>query len=238
MLSLKNKSESKYKETRKEIIKQFNENMFKYSSYSGALGSSKKTFDSLIKEAVASENITNTACKEEQDEDDKKEIEALLLSFLFVFMTPTKGSPTGPGDIAAEEYFHLSDWRQAEMTRMFNDLTNASFDSSVFGLPGWFILPTRNVEAYYVPPKDVMPPTITYFERERFMDFWTEYNNYREKIRFLCTKKTCTDEQDFDLYTQTGKINDESKVLQADLLSPPCHDMILAKQFNFRQSVI
>ena len=238
MVSLKNKSKSKYSELRKEILKTFNENMFKYSSYGKALGFSKKTFNSLIKEALSSENITNTACKEKQYEDEKKEIEALLLSFLYVFMNPDNVKSLGPGDIVGEEYFHLSDSLQAEVTQMFNDLTNASFDSSVFGLPGWFILPNKNVEAYYVPPKDVMPPTISYFERERFMNFWTEYNNYKEKIRFLCTKKTCTDEQDFDLYTKTGKINDESKVLQADLLSPPCHDMILAKQFNFRQSVI
>ena len=236
MVSLKNKSKSKYSELRKEILKTFNENMFKYSSYGKALGFSKKTLNSLIKEALSSENITNTACK--QYEDEKKEIEALLLSFLYVFMNPDNVKSLGPGDIVGEEYFHLSDSLQAEMTQMFNDLTNASFPSSVVGLPGWFILPNKKVEVYYVPPKDVMPQIISRFELERYMDFWTEYNNYREKIRFLCTKKTCTEEQDFSLFLQKGKINDPNKVRQADLLSPPCHDMSLAKQFKFRQSVI
>ena len=90
MLSLKTKNKSKCKETRKTILQKFNENMFKYAGFREALDFSRKTFNSLIKDAVASENITNTeieaACKEKQNEDEKKEIEALLLSYLYVFI--------------------------------------------------------------------------------------------------------------------------------------------------------
>ena len=219
--------------------------MFKYSSYGKALGFSKKTFNSLIKEALSSENITNTACKEKQYEDEKKEIEALLLSFLYVFMNPDNVKSLGPGDIVGEEYFHLSDSLQAEVTQMFNDLTNASFALSVFRLPGLLNLPVKNgfffsssssqSQPY---PRDLLPPTISFFERQRYQDFWTEYINHREKIRFICSNIDCTEEQDFSLFLQKGKINDPNKIRQADLLSPPCHDMSLAKQFKFRQSVI
>ena len=59
MLSVKKKNKSKFKKTRKEIIKIFDENMFKYAGYREALPFSKKIFNSLIKDAVASENINN-----------------------------------------------------------------------------------------------------------------------------------------------------------------------------------
>ena len=113
MLSLKNRNKNKYKETRKEIIKQFDENMLKYSGYTAVVGFSRKTFDSLIKAAVARVNITNadieTACNGKENEEEKKEIEAFLLSFLYVFVNPVNVRLLGPGDIAAEDYFHLDD---------------------------------------------------------------------------------------------------------------------------------
>ena len=59
MLSVKTKNKRKYKEARKKIIIEFNENMFKYAGYREALPFSKKIFNLLIKDAVASENINN-----------------------------------------------------------------------------------------------------------------------------------------------------------------------------------
>ena len=244
MLSLRNKNKSKYEKTRKEIQEQFNENMFKYKGFQNASAFSRKTFNSLIKDAIASENLTNTeikkACQQKQNENEKKEIRAFLLSFLFVFVNWETVKPLGPGDIAGEEYFKFSEGLQSEMTRLFNDLTNASFASSVFLLPVLFSLSSHTSPSQLRLSKDVLPPTISEFERKRYQDFWTEYNNHKEKITFLCTKKVepCT-EQDFYLYLNHQYIdNDPNKVRQADLLSAPCQDISLAKQFKFRKNVI
>ena len=243
MLSLKNKNKSLYKKTRKEIIKQFNENMFKYSGYQGVLGFSRKTFNSMIKDGVAGENITNkeieTACQKKQNEDDKKEIAALLLSFLYVFIDVTTVKDLGPGDIAGEEYFHLWYDLHTLMTRMFNDLTNASLASPVVFLPDWFSLSPLTVSVLYL-NRDALPPTISEFTLQRYQDFWTEYNNHRDKITFVCRVKPCTEEQDFylDQKSNINDLNSKIAVRQADLLSAPCSDINLAKQFNFRESVI
>ena len=246
MLSLKNKNIRKYKETKKEIIKQFDENMFKYSRYSDILGFSRGTFNSLIKDAVVSENIssieTETACKEKQNGDEKKEIEALLLSFLFVFIDPDNLKSLGPGDIAAEDYFHLSPSLKAEMTRLFNDLTNANFALSVFLLPDWFSLAKQI--ANYHPSSDALPSTISKFELQRYQEFWAEYNDRKEKITFICSPivRPCKEGQGFvlDRTGQESKLNAQNTVVrvrQADLLSAPCQNVSLAQQFNFRKSV-
>ena len=244
MLSVKKKNKSKFKKTRKEIIKIFDENMFKYAGYREALPFSKKIFNLLIDDAVASENITkteiNTACKDKQNEDEKKEIAALLLSFLYVFIDPDNLRSLGPGDIAVEHYFHLTDGIHTEMTRLFNDLTNASFDRSIFHLPAWFTLPRRSEYSVMIyssedtPLSDALPPTISRFELQRYQEFWNEYNNQEEKITFFCQKEieTCT-EEDFDLYKNPE--TPLTRIRQADLLSAPCHDISIAKQFKFRK---
>ena len=250
MLSVKTNNNSKYKETRKTILEKFNENMFKYAGYREALDFSRKTFNSLIKDAVASENITNAeivaACKETQNEDEKKEIEAFLLSYLYVFIDEANVKSLGPGDIASEEYFKLNDGLQTEMTRMFNDLTNASFVLSVYLLPNWFALPTKTTINQIIEDSTpyllffyALPPTISTFEQQRYQDFWTEYNNHREKIRFVCNKEKielCSEEQNFDLWNQKSTYpNKKERVHQADLLSAPCYDIRVAKEFNFRE---
>ena len=183
MLKLKNKSERKYKIIRKQIIDEFSRNIFKYAGYRQVLGSTRKTLNSLVKDAVASENLTNTdtACNENKNEEEKEEIEALLLSFLYVFIDSANAISLGPGDIAAEEYFNRNDLH-AEMTSLFNELTNASFPSSVFLFPEWFSRP-RQPAIFFNP----LPPTISNTELLTYQTFWKEFNNYQEKITFICT---------------------------------------------------
>ena len=91
------------------------------------LGFSRNTLKSLIQDVVASENITDidTACNENNNPEDKEEIEALVLSFLYVFVDEANVRDIGAGDIAAEDYFNRDDLH-TEMTGLFNDLINAT----------------------------------------------------------------------------------------------------------------
>ena len=145
LLTLLNKNKSKYEETRKAIVNEFNENMFKYSGYPQVILFSRKMFNSLIEDAISSENITDAeisaVCGDKQKEGIKNEIEALLLSYLYLFIDTANVRSLGPGDIAAEDYFILPEELHAELTMLVNNLTNATFPPSVFLFPHWFRMP-------------------------------------------------------------------------------------------------
>ena len=241
MLTLKHKNKKKYEEIRKEIINAFNTNIFKYAGYPQVLGFSRNTLNSLVKDGLAGENITDTdidaACKDNKNKEEKEEIEALILSFLYVFIDVANVRYLGPGDIAAEEYFNRDDLH-SEMTSLFNELTNASYPSSIFLFPEWFSRPRQTALI-----GNPLPPPISYSELKTYQTFWSEFNKNQEKISFICTLTTCTDEQDFHLVqsevhqdmVETFLKDDARKdqVRQAELFLPPCHDMSLAQQFKF-----
>ena len=241
ILALKNKNKRRYEDMQKEIINEFNKNMFKYAGYNQVLEFSTKIVNSLIEDAVNSENITSSdidaACNGIKNEE-KEEIEALLVSFLYVFVDGANVRSLGPGDIAAEDYFNRDDLH-AEMTSLFNALTNASCPSSVFLFPEWFRLP-RQTE---VIGKDPLPSSVSTTELKTYQTFWKEFNKYEEKIAFICTMTDCNEQENFVLVKSEVHqdmmatfLKDEAKkdkVRQADLILPPCHDMSLAEQFKF-----
>ena len=238
LLTLKNRNKRKYEEIRQEIINEFNRNMFKYAGYSKVLGFSRNTLKSLIQDVVASENITDidTACNENNNPEDKEEIEALVLSFLYVFVDEANVRSVGPGDIAGEEYFNRDDLLHTEMTGLLNDLIRASFPPSVFLFPEMFTRP-RQLDIIGNP----LSPAISTREMKTYQTVWQEFNKFQQKITFICTRPTCTEEQDFHLVQSDQDmvetyLKDESKkdqVRQADLVSAPCQDMRVAQQFKF-----
>ena len=64
--------------------------MFKYNGFGNVLRFMRKTISPKIESMVATVNITeseiNVLCNAKENEQTKKEIEALLLSYLYTFM--------------------------------------------------------------------------------------------------------------------------------------------------------
>ena len=149
LLALKNKAEPRYGKVKEEIIGDFNKNMFKYSGFSDVLAFSKKSLNSLVTDVLAEENITNTdtidACNNKENSGEKKKIEALVLSFLYIFVDQSNVKRVGAGDIAAEEHFLIRESLHTEITNLVNDLWNVSLPPSVFVFPEWLLMPRQSI---------------------------------------------------------------------------------------------
>ena len=149
LLALKKKDKKKYDRVRDQIIDEFNKNMFKYSGFVDLMSFTKNSLNSLLADVLAQENITNTetndACNNKENDGEKKEIEALILSFFYIFIDKSNVMSVGAGDIAAEDHFLLRESLHTEMTELFNDLSNVSFPSSVLVFPEWFVMPRQAI---------------------------------------------------------------------------------------------
>ena len=249
LLVLKNKTKTGYKTIKDGIIDKFNDNMFKYYGYSDAKDFSKKAISYLLNDVVVYENITDTetnaACNDKEMEGEKKEIAALVLSFLYIFIDFSSVVSLGPGDLAAQDHFLVRDVLHTELTNMFNDLSGANLPSSVLQFPEWFVMPGQrilNIIEQSSVLSSALPASISKLEVQRYQEFWKEYNNYKTKITYLCSKESCA-EEDYHLVQTKGTedqveslLKDETKknrVRQAEIFSAPCQDVSLVKQFKF-----
>ena len=121
------------KELTKEVIYTLSLNMFKYFGFRNTIGFLTKTMAAKIEGMVEQLNITRPEiedhCQRAENDAIKKEFEAILLSYVYVFMDETS-SEVGYGDLSAEEYFN-TEKLNGNLTKIFNSVAGSSLPSRI-----------------------------------------------------------------------------------------------------------
>ena len=159
LLKLKNKTLSK------EIRKIFQQYMYKYRHFKNLMKFMKQHISPLIMETKTQYNLTkseiSTACKDSNNLKIKSEMEALLLSYMFLFIDH-RNTELGAGDLATsslvtglsgssgrrQAYYYSSTHKT--ITDIYNHMTNATLPTSILNFPAFFMIPETVIIKEYV----------------------------------------------------------------------------------------
>ena len=137
----------------------FRDNMYKYKGFNDLRKFMKNFVSPIIQEQFLSINVTKSELekmyKAEENYDLKKEMEATLLSFMFLFLDANSIS-IGAGDIASNFYSSTGlkngtanhDGIHAFITKVYNNMTNGMVPGSVLELPGFFVYPDKDIVSF------------------------------------------------------------------------------------------
>ena len=142
-----------------DIKKIFLHNMYKFNFFPDLMNLVRKQVGPIIKNAMSEQNLTkadvSNACKDENNMEYKTKMEALLLSYMYLFID-VKNTVVGAGDLALAAKslptgLSRGDYKtpisakyvptHTLLTNMYNDMVNGSLPISVFDFPSFFVLP-------------------------------------------------------------------------------------------------
>ena len=198
------------------------ENLFKYKRFKDLMSSMKRELTPIIKKMTNEQNLTkseiSSVCSDPTRKELKEKIQAMILSYLFMFLE--KELEIGAGDIAASasnfptglsnrhsSYFESSN---IMLTNMFNDLVNGSLPGSIFHMSNFFITPDKNAETststsgrIYKEASNKIGNTlkmlfltdISFESLRNYHYLWYTFNNKMKTFTLFCThsKSNCSD---------------------------------------------
>ena len=137
---------------KKEILELYKANMFKYAKKFQTLKKAmKQMLTPVIEQKFSLTNITKSekksVCNDVSNKVVKSKNEALVLSYLYLFLTIEK-SHIGAGDLASSEFktgldVETSDKTATKFSRIFNEMVNGSIPGSIFESPMFFVYPNE-----------------------------------------------------------------------------------------------
>ena len=162
--------------------------MFKYFGFRNTTGFLTKTVAKKIEGMVEQLNITRPEiedhCQRAENEAIKKEFEALLLSYVYVFMDRTS-SEVGYGDLSAEEYFD-TEKLNGNLTKIFNAVAGSSLPSMI---PIQDISKSfKKIDTYGL-KQFFGPSAVAKYEggaKKRYKDLWKVFLDGDETILLQC----------------------------------------------------
>ena len=248
LVSLLSRGETNLETLRTDIADFFNLNIYKFRGFKDIVIFMRKELSPKITEMIEKENVTksemNSLCRAKETEATKREVESLLLSYLYAFMDPVSAD-VGFGDLATERFFQLDADEIA--TELFNDMSGGSLPGTLMTLPHWFLKPNNDDmikliedKKFYLKP---LPSSeVTELANLRYKYFWTVFNAGAENLFLMCTIENCGPEDFF--FIEPGKdegakamLEDEKrkhKVKHAAVKVPPCRDEGQAREFGFQ----
>ena len=215
------------------IRKIFMSNLYKYRDFSDLLSLIKREISPLITETFSSSNINatkselNSIYKDPENSNLKESMEAMLLSYMFLFLSESSGS-IGAGDLATAGFINdLSKTKtnknylenHALMTKFFNSMTNGSVPLSIFELPMFFINPDKTDQKtlQIVPNKGYMGnianirdlianQNISDKSLINYHFLWAAYNKKQNNWTIFCDHQiaNCSDPFNFVLFLNTN----------------------------------
>ena len=151
--------DKKKKKMDREIKEIYLYNMYKFNYFPDLQNVIRKQVSPMIKNVVSEQNLTRSdiseSCNDEKNIDYKTEMEALLLSYIYIFQDG-RNSGVGAGDLATSSLeTRLSRGKYTKppipeyisthtlLTNMYNAMVNGSLPLSVFDFPSFFVLPDK-----------------------------------------------------------------------------------------------
>ena len=154
----------------------YNKNMFKVHEFNHALSLAKRVLSSEITERMSKGNVTgseiNSLCNDKENNNTKRKLEALILSYLYIFMSPNSVE-SGPGDLAAEDYFQVSPPLVEMLTNMFSQLAGTSQPINFLDTPKWFIKAELDIYDIYT---NILSTVVPDLAKKRYLVFWKVFN--------------------------------------------------------------
>ena len=191
------------------IITIFQNNMYKYTSFNDLMRLIKTDISPIIDEEVSKWNITKTekedACDDKSNSDIKQEMEAILLSYMFIFLGDNP--QVGAGDLATETPFQTGLSKSNKyhnsthqlITKMYNSMVNGSLPVSIVDIPSFFGTVTEknfwDLGAYGYDDENYKINTIKNFIKNinisdeslrNYHYYWKIYNSKNVNITLYC----------------------------------------------------
>ena len=234
-----------------QILNVFKRNMYKYVGYSQVIKTIKNNLSPLIEENVAAYNFTKkdmtAICDDPKQKDIKLSIEALLLSFLYLYINGDNVD-VAAGNLVTYSSFSigLGRNRQIELTNIFNNMTNGSLPVSVLQISRFFVHEDPKYNRRLLSPKQSIKRiaqgiknAVKHFEipTEIFQNYhylWNSYLNFDQEntaqLLYCLHASNCSNPRSYKLGDQDS---DESIVqiqekpadgviIERSISKPPC----------------
>ena len=146
---------------RKKIRIELLHTMYKFRSFGEVLKNLKTVVTPLIREEVSKSNLSKSeiteACKNTENKQVETEMQAFILSYLFLFLD--KYTDVGAGDLATGPFPTAFSRGKPNkpvrpgyipihnlLTSIYNDMVNGSLPSSIFEIPSFFVRTDKQFE--------------------------------------------------------------------------------------------
>ena len=207
-----------------------------------------------------SQTEIDSACNDASQAEIKSEFEAMLLSYMFLFIDK-KNTHVGAGDLATSSlptglsssynyYFST----QTLLTNIYNEMLNSSLPLSVLEFPIFFTLPfkdqCRNINATewnYIKAtqKLIDLANITDEAIRNYHYLWWTYTNNKNNMTLFCNSQNgvnCSDptrytiltnEPEYQHYVNAIKRNpDNGKLVEGYVTDLPCSNIDIIQKFK------
>ena len=193
---------------KKEIRSVFQDNMYKFKYFNYLKNFIKNEISPRIEETFKKYNMTKkdvyAACKDKKNAEIKKKMEAMLLSYMFIFID-RMNNDVGAGDIVTEGPYFTGLARKDQkhpfptyyvttnilVTNMYNDMVNATLPLSVLEFPMFFVMQDKFFEwanKFRIKGYNNMLELLN-FTDEGFRNYhylWYTYNENFENFTLVC----------------------------------------------------
>ena len=251
---------------KKELRKVYLLNMFKYRNFNNLKRFMTNEVTPFISKKVEEYNLTkseiSSACNDPKNTILKKEMEAMILSYMYLFLDTV--SYLGAGDLAASElptglssrsvYYEET---HGLLSQIFKELTNGTIPGSIFETPQFFTFPDRfTYQQIEIGQKGLINKMknvlnfidLPYESLRNYHYLWYTYNKSpKEKFILICQHhvQNCSDPTVYNFpntnsYFETLRFlranPTEGIIIEANVTKAPCTDQELITKMNIRLS--